>query len=305
MRLTCYTFCSHLILHPFEATTKGERIIALVASIACFFFTAGFLHLGCALWRHCTKVNILTKLPSHNNIPRPPTHSTPVTRTSIRAIPLLDRFTVEDVQAEIPAPVYSALGLIFKEPYALQSLPLYPTLVTDESPWQREQISSPVMKGIWTNITKTDNRPFIIIKVKRVLQRSQLKQNQPWKKHYYASNQVKRERVRSCLQFPRRDPKLIPALRAEASHDFIILIQSEPKGKVFEGFNLLGQNMWAESKRNVVYQPHFFTGLLTDALDGYLTDTAAGNAKIFTQLLKGEPATDLQGVTWVLDTEDT
>lgn len=52
MRLTVDNFFSHLIFHPFDAHTKKDKVIALVASIACGIFSIGICHVICAI-RNC------------------------------------------------------------------------------------------------------------------------------------------------------------------------------------------------------------------------------------------------------------
>ncbi len=61
MRLTTDNFFNHLIFHPFEAKTSKEKVIALIASATCAFFTLGLCHVLCA-WRCYTLKVQLSKL---------------------------------------------------------------------------------------------------------------------------------------------------------------------------------------------------------------------------------------------------
>lgn len=55
MELNTVNFFSHLIFHPFDAETKTERRIALIASIALGIFSLFTVHFACALYRHFSK----------------------------------------------------------------------------------------------------------------------------------------------------------------------------------------------------------------------------------------------------------
>ena len=55
MQLSFENFFSHLILYPFEANSKKDKTIALVASIACGIFSLGICHGLCAIIRHFKK----------------------------------------------------------------------------------------------------------------------------------------------------------------------------------------------------------------------------------------------------------
>lgn len=55
MELNTVNFFSHLIFHPFDAETKTEKRIALIASIALGIFSLFTVHLACALYRFFAK----------------------------------------------------------------------------------------------------------------------------------------------------------------------------------------------------------------------------------------------------------
>lgn len=113
MRLTLSNYCTHLIFYPFDADTKQERIIALVASIACGILTVGICHAVCAAIRY---------------------------------------FTHRSVEFKVPEEVKPTLNRLFEgSSYSLNTLPVYPTVLNELNHPNpvREEMAAPVMKGMF------------------------------------------------------------------------------------------------------------------------------------------------------------
>lgn len=66
MRLTLGSFFSNLIIHPLEADTKKERIVALVASLALLSF-AGVFHIACWVYCRCTHKSTSEQMTATDN----------------------------------------------------------------------------------------------------------------------------------------------------------------------------------------------------------------------------------------------